>query len=247
MSDLLKTLPEIDPAEMARLEAQWAAEASRPRPTLDAALQAAFPTTGLRPLKTEPMPPSTALTQTPRPRTSATTGALKPGLSPASLIGALRGGPGAVAALNLPPAYQLPLSEPIEERVCRHMQALVKASQTPSKSEMRCVAETLQTAWGPTCRTRDETIAGLLRVFFGHFPRQGGADRMVEAMVASDWLDDLAEYPLFAIREALRRGRLAGREFRPAIGEVRAWAQSYSRKYRELRDEFDARGRSHDQ
>lgn len=235
MTDLLKTLPEIDPAELARLEAQWQAEAARPKPEP----RAAFPTTGLRPLKTEPMPPSTALTATPKPRTSGTIGALKPGLSPASLIGALRGGLGAVTALNLPPVYTVPQAESQEERACRHMSSLLVQAKSPSPSDKECASEMLLALWGPTGDQRDRKVMGMLQAFFTHFPRQRG-EAELEVYVLNDWLDDLAEFPLFAIREALFRGRRAGLEFRPPVAKVREWCASYSRKYRELSDEHGA-------
>lgn len=73
----------------------------------------------------------------------------------------------------------------------------------------------------------------MLQAFFSHYPRQRG-ETEYEVYVLNDWLDDLAEFPLFAIREALKRGRLAGKEFRPTVAAVRDWCKSYARKYNEV-------------
>ncbi len=182
-----------------------------------------------------PTPESRALTPAPspeRPRSSGTIGWLNPALKAENLIGAALGGTGAFERLRMPAAYAKPDEEPQAERACRHMSNLADPQKSPSPCEPRLVEELVVTVWGPRGGERDRTVMRLLQAFFNHFPRQK-ADEEVEPMVLNDWLDDLAEFPLYAIRAALTTTRRQAGQW-PTISEVVGWAKTYSRQYRRL-------------
>jgi hypothetical protein len=150
------------------------------------------------------------------------------------LIGALRGGPGAVARLKLPAAYSKPDAEPVEERFCRHMSSLSGLLKSPSPSEPRPGEEALAALWGPTGQARDEEVTRLLAAFLAHFPRQR-ADPEIEPMMVNDLLDDLEEFPLYAIRAGLKTARREAGQWRPPTSEILGWCRVYSRQYRALK------------
>jgi hypothetical protein len=65
--------------------------------------------------------------------------------------------------------------------------------------------------------------------------RQEANPPQVEAMVAEDWVDDLGEFPAWAIEEAARRWRRT-RKFRPAICEIRGLAEDAVEEFTRRRD-----------
>lgn len=226
--DLLERLPEIESSEMARLEARWQAEAEAPRPTAPPGWQrigSPAPTAGN-------MPEPRALITMPspvKPRSSEITGLPSQVETPRKLAGLLRGGIGAFARLN----SRRPDESP-EERACRLMSSFLNPQNEPSPSDVRCGGEVLEMLWGPASEERDRQVLTLVRTFLNHFPRQR-ADPEVEPMVLNDWLDDLEEYPLYAVRAALKTLRRTAGEWRPPLSEVLSACRAESREYRKLK------------
>lgn len=71
-----------------------------------------------------------------------------------------------------------------------------------------------------------------------HYKQEANPSQ-VEAMIAEDWVDDLGEFPAWAVEEAARRWRRT-RKFRPAICEIRGFAEAAVEEITRRRDRLRA-------
>ena len=75
-------------------------------------------------------------------------------------------------------------------------------------------------------------LLGRVFALLSHFPARGTAPE-VEQVMAADWAEDLAGYPLWAVEHAARLWRRS-RKWRPSIAEIRALCEDACAPERDL-------------
>ncbi|GLR80972.1 hypothetical protein HUE56_07375 (plasmid) [Azospirillum oryzae] len=107
------------------------------------------------------------------------------------------------------------------------------ATVTPRQAAMaqRVLADLEDSVLAPA---EPDRLLGRVLALLSHYPAKGlTAD--VEQLVAMDWVEDLGEFPAWAIDEAARTWRRS-KKFRPSIAEMRALCEAACAKERVLVD-----------
>ncbi len=98
------------------------------------------------------------------------------------------------------------------------------------------LSSALEALGGGNQAERGVRIAQRIMALLGHYPEQIKDERILKIMT-DDWLDELDEYPYYAVEMACKCWmKKPPHTFRPKIHEIAPMVRMYGRKWKEIKD-----------